>query len=544
MSGESNNGSHGGVINSDEAGEVVRALGTIFSNSFLYGDKHSVTVKAIKDSFAILQVVFGRGVDLAFSIADEELIVNSMTLELKNPLMKTFASRLKDLEVSSFTISSGLKWDDFQKLVVVFNMKGADIAAQGGFPAVVAAQGISGITTKSVIYKAVTEDEVVVNKDDLDEAQKGLSERQSDSVVAFLNGDTGVSGDEASNALKEVADDPQKLSELVLKAAEARKDGSGLENGESFSSAVVGCLRKAYDVLASDKSAKTQKGKKNLQKMLMLLEKEIMDKLRAVAGGADIDDGELVDAIEEMEDELKIDSLASDYMKKRNAIEANESRIIRFIKAKGADRIDATDLKDRLFEGGLDTDGWSELLMKSGIGKAGEGAGAGPGGGLAAMGHLAVLLHEMEQSLADDKAAGGVKGLDKVAKDVRREIEGLVAKTERKILDLVDSMQKENEAEARGLALPQESKMPRRKLMELLAEIGQELCQPLAVINCSVDMLRSGTMGDVTSAQLEMLCLTAESGSRLQVLINKLMKISGVPDTRSPDAGIQQSLYK
>jgi hypothetical protein len=60
------------------------------------------------------------------------------------------------------------------------------------------------------------------------------------------------------------------------------------------------------------------------------------------------------------------------------------------------------------------------------------------------MGHLAVLLHEMENSIsgvAGGDGKVGVEGLDKVAEGVHNEIQGLVSKTEKKILSLVDAMQ-------------------------------------------------------------------------------------------------------
>lgn len=530
----------------DEAGEVVRALGTIFSNSFLYGPEHGVTKKAVEDAFAILQVVFGRGQEVSFNLSDDELIVNGMTLELKNPLMRMLATHLADMEISSFTINHELTKDDFLKLVDLLNQKPTDLVAAGGFPAGVKERGIGGVATKSIVYKAVTEDEVVVSKDALDAAAQGLGEGAQANIIAFLKGDASADEAAVAEGLAAAADDAQKLSELILKAAEVRQQKVDLDDGEDFSSIVVGCLRKAYDVLSQDKSAKTQKGKKNLQKMLMLLEKELLDKLKAVADGADIDDAFITDAIEEMEDELKIDSLASDYMKKRSAIETNENRILRFIRAKGLDKIENTDLKDRLFEGGLDIEGWRELVDKSGISK-GAGFGSGSGGGMEAMGHLAVLLHEMESSISSvgsGQGKAGVEGLDKVAEGVHKEIQGLVAKTEKKILGLVENMQKENEAEIKGEPVPEGKRMPRKKLMEILAEIAQELCQPLAVINCSVDMIRGGCLGEVAPTQVEMLCLAAESGAKLQTLIDKLMKISGVPETRSPDASIQESLYR
>ncbi len=426
----------------------------------------------------------------------------------------------------------------------VLNKKPADLLANGGFAAALAADAIVGVVTKTVIYKAVTEEEIVIHKDAVGGPGGGLGEEATETVLAFLEGDADVSEEDAAKGLAAAAGDAQTVSDLVLKAAEDQQEKGDADGHEEFSSVVVGCLRKAYDLLSSDKSAKTQKGKKNLQKMLKLVEKEILDKLKAVANGASIEDAFVTDAIEEMEDELKIDGLASDYMKKRTAIDSNEKRILRFIRAKGLDKIEDTDLQERLFAGGLDMEGWRELVSKSGIQKGGP-APEGGEGGLEAMGHLAVLLHEMEHSIGGAGAVGaGIEGLDKVAVSVQKEIQGLVQKTEKKIRDLVENMQLENEAEAKGEPVPAGKKMPRKQLMELLAEIAQELCQPLAVINCSVDMIRGGSLGEVSSTQVEMLCLAAESGSKLQTLIDKLMQISGVPETRSPDASIQESLYK
>jgi hypothetical protein len=86
--------------------------------------------------------------------------------------------------------------------------------------------------------------------------------------------------------------------------------------------------------------------------------------------------------------------------------------------------------------------------------------------------------------------------------------------------------------------------VPRKKLMVLLAEVVQELCQPLAVINCSIDMIKSKHLGEVSNAQLEMLDLASTSGERVRLLVDKLLELSGLPRTLTPDSGIQSSLYK
>jgi hypothetical protein len=87
-------------------------------------------------------------------------------------------------------------------------------------------------------------------------------------------------------------------------------------------------------------------------------------------------------------------------------------------------------------------------------------------------------------------------------------------------------------------------RMSRRRLMEILAEMGQELCQPLAVINCTLGLVVSENIGPVTVEQREMLTLAINSEEKLKQLADRLMELSGVPTTLSPDAKIQTSLYQ
>jgi len=121
-------------------------------------------------------------------------------------------------------------------------------------------------------------------------------------------------------------------------------------------------------------------------------------------------------------------------------------------------------------------------------------------------------------------------------------------KTEQKINDLVQVIKAEEEgsgAEGGAGAKPGESKTPmaRKRLMVLLAEVVQELCQPLSVINCSIDMIKSKHLGEVTDPQLEMLNLASISGERVRILVDKLLELSGLPRTLTPNSGIQSSSY-
>ena len=74
-------------------------------------------------------------------------------------------------------------------------------------------------------------------------------------------------------------------------------------------------------------------------------------------------------------------------------------------------------------------------------------------------------------------------------------------------------------------------KLTRKRMLTILAEIVQELCQPLSVINCALGTIGGGHLGDVTTAQADMLQLAGEGAAKIEVLIDNLRNISGLPDT-------------
>ena len=133
-------------------------------------------------------------------------------------------------------------------------------------------------------------------------------------------------------------------------------------------------------------------------------------------------------------------------------------------------------------------------------------------------------------------------------KEASREVDTIVAGTEQKIDTLVETIKADEkvveDAEKKAKKEGKGPVLTRKALLELLAEIVQELCQPIAVINCSTEMIRSKNLGDITDLQKDMLDLVCTSGEKLKQLTDRLLEISGLPSTMSPDEEIQTSLYK
>jgi hypothetical protein len=150
---------------------------------------------------------------------------------------------------------------------------------------------------------------------------------------------------------------------------------------------------------------------------------------------------------------------------------------------------------------------------------------------------------------ADAALAGGAstRELTEALQRVERAILELIRQTERKVGGLVANVEAdrpvveriEREARERGVPLH----VTREALLTGLSEVVQESYQPLSVVDGAVELLRSGRLGAVTDAQREMLDAMADGMGRLGKLVGFLRKISGVPESLTPDKTILGEAY-
>ncbi|MEI6218771.1 MAG: hypothetical protein WCP86_07710, partial [bacterium] len=167
-----------------------------------------------------------------------------------------------------------------------------------------------------------------------------------------------------------------------------------------------------------------------------------------------------------------------------------------------------------------------------------------------AIANLAAILERLALEVVKPEADPTAASAEQLAGDVK-DASDLVATladgTEKKIHSLVDAVTADvgkvgntEEVADKGDVSP---KMSRRQMVVLLAEIVQEICQPLAVIKCSLEMVQMERLGQVTPAQKKMLDLAAQGIVRIGTLAKSLERISGMPTDLEPDSGIQESLY-
>ena len=166
------------------------------------------------------QAEYWRAVDmckeLQFSITEEGLLLNNVGVEQKNPLAKTFVQHLNAREIRNFSIVKGLTYEKFCSLVDVFNEKPDDIRKSGGFATVLSKSGIEGVRAAKISYVQVSEDDVVISKDTLEET---IGDNYDvDRVMDLLRKGKSVSKEDKEAPLSEWADERQHPSAAIPRA--------------------------------------------------------------------------------------------------------------------------------------------------------------------------------------------------------------------------------------------------------------------------------------------------------------------------------------
>lgn len=528
---------------------VARSLGLIFSNISLYGAAHGVTKQSIKNAYTVITNAMEKCNEICFSVAEEQLMLNGREVEQKNPLVKGLVTYLSDREASGFSFIKGLSENEFEEIIKLMALPAEQLKERGGLAAKLRESDVQHMGVKQVVYKAVTEDEVVVSKATFMET--GLA---TEEVLKLLKGEKGLDNEKASDAVRQAAKDPTKLAELIVEAVEEKE--AGRTGAVSFAEVLTGCIRNVFEALIKDESANTKKGKQDIRKILLTLEKELAIKLRELHPQAvEEETGILSEAVEEMVDELQMDTLAAEYQRRRKLVNESEKRLLRYIKSKSTMKIDQSELQRKLVESGLTLEEWNELMVKSGLVEIAASGGVEAVEIVASITNIAKMLSKLSEIAHAGVSSGTVTGeksagnISEVVQELDTEIKKFASRATQSIIALEDVIKLED---TQDLFIPEEqrsevikAKIKRRhRLMELLAEIGQEFCQPLAVIMSVLEMVMSGTFGALTESQTEMLKLASTSSQRLRQLADKLVEISGVPTTLVPDIKLVESLYE
>jgi hypothetical protein len=558
------------------AHEIIRSLSLAFTALITYPPAHKLTVQALDDTVACLRKHLKQARIVNFTVANGILFADGRKIEFRASLIGNLLKRCTEHGVDNFSLTDAMPQAELQTFLGMLAKPPDKSAPPGAFAQSLQSQAVSQIKVRTGKMLLVTDEEVLLPKKEFEE-QLAAAKTPVEEIIAFIRGETIEAPEQAAAALKEMASDSDQLADLLLKATQIAERPAGVEDADTLESIVLGSIRRLCDNLTQSPAARTQKGKRDLQRTLMLLEEKVVERLRSLTGVTD----RLVDAtanlFEEARNDLQVDAIAADYLAKRRAIENAEKKVLSFLKRQGAQEQGlGGQLKEKLAEGGVSPDGWRELVVRSRSGTpgrgrgagpgsgpgeggasgagagAGPGAGPGPGGGETYVEHvqsvntLAMLLTQLDTLINPTRQGADGRPRKDALKDVVHKVDGhldgLVTQAEQRI-EFFAEIARRIQAIEGSTREETEKLLSRREILAILAELVQELRQPLSVLSCANDMILSGWLGDLSEEQRSMISMSASSSQRLAELINKMESISGLPAGTHPNEAIRGFLY-
>jgi hypothetical protein len=508
---------------------ILQVLGRVLNVAAVYGEKHQVTLNMLDEAYAAFEEFFSTRADISLGAFQGSMTVDGRPIHVVGALKKGLEKRLINLNVTALKISSGISRDEFGQLVDMLNQ-----GEEEAFKKALAAAGMTHVGSEDTTYQPVRKNEKVVAVAEKKSLLKGMDDEinayfeaqqrasnsgaQVEQIVAFLKGDIG-GGNEVKSALADAINDPSKLAELILESTAVRQSSQILQ-GETLADVVLGCLRKTYDSLKIQPDYQGEKGQESLKKAMLLLERSVLDRMRSYFGAANpAQDERIKKAVRSMNEDMELEMLAASFMGQRDAVRKSTEKIVSYIKERGVDQA-----KAQLGAADLTPAEWRKMVVQSKRQDHSGGDDAEFSLG-ANLGTLGMVLEKLEALMRTEQPSQSeVAGLIEKA---QANVSGLTEYTEKKINSLSEIIQGEvpEEKTVGGSAI----NMRASDLLATLAEIAQELAQPLTAINTSLEMVLNGYVGEVSDEQKSLLTLANGSGEHMHYLMDQLQAIVGYP---------------
>ena len=538
--------------NSD-AYTIVRWLAFVLANGRVYGLGHKITGQSIADAAQALALFHQRHGDFELAVVDDDFQVGGVSVG--PPIASTIALArcLAGLNAPGLCFQEGITAEDLAAFARMLFLKEEQVRQANGLAGLLSASGLTRIRAVGFSYQRVTEHETVVEEDET--PATGLSAASVAAIRRFLDSGAAAASPVDAESLRQVdLGDDKTVGELARLVAPPETPVP--LSPEALAQQTIERLQRMSDDLLEAPSNQTVKGRRNLRKLITSVEADVTERLQHL--GADIQAVEmLASRVKELIEGLAVDGLVAQYMKLRGELAAKEGKLKRHLRRAGQRGGSEKEIKSRLVSMGLPASILEDLAASAAGGTPDGGAdgagtgtrsggaadGAGTGTGSTASGGQVPAAPEApapETPLTDllrqlQSTAPGDGALPRLVDNILSEMNKTLQQTALRAEAQMETLKRIVMIPA---GRPDNADLSRRQLLILMAELGQELRQPLTVVTGAIDMLLGRFFGPISDEQKPILGMASESNRRLDELISRMIRIAGMPTSLTPDADI------
>ncbi len=528
----------GSGTNQKEIARALSAIGKALSVYTLYGFNHPLSEQTVETTYRDFCRFFDNCALLNIGTVAGRLVVEGLPLEESNSLIKGLERKFIALGITNLTLRSGLTLTDYTRLVELLHQ-----ADRAELDQAIRSSEIGNVSSEEdmeyhLIHKGEHPEswesggDPSGNAPEAEEPAASEEEKPAappepainiEQIVAYLKGESESGNPHVDAEVAKLASDPEKLGQLILESVVMRQAVSSLSETESLADVVLGCLRKTFDDLKHIDAFQKRSGKASMKKAMAVLEKSILDRLQKITGQPDPErDKKIHNAIKNMKMDIDMEGVLEKYTAQSDALQQSQNKIIRYVEKRGVE-----DAKNLLHADEIPDREWRKITVE-GTRKRHKinTVSAGDTGALLTetLSSLASMMEKLETMMPKDNRRDE---LGEILEQVEKDVAGVAARTQKKITDLGKKISEEetDETTVGGAA----QKMSKAQLLGDIAEITQELAQPLTAIDAIIEMILTGFVGNVPEEQRDLLKLAAGSGDHLGYLLEQLKDIVGMP---------------
>ena len=536
-----------------DAYTVVRWLAFVLANGRVYGLAHKITQQSILDAAQALALFHRRHGDFELAVVDDDFQVEGVSVG--PPIASTIALArcLAGLNAPCLCFQEGISAEDLNAFARMLFLKEEQVRQANGLAGLLSASGLTRIRAVGFSYQRVTEHETVVEEDET--PATGLSAASVAAIRRFLDSGAAAASPVDAEPLRQVDLGDDKTVEALARLVAPPETPVPLAP-EALAQQTIERLQRMSDDLLEAPSNQTVKGRRNLRKLITSVEADVTERLQHL--GADIQAVEmLASRVKELIEGLAVDGLVAQYMKLRGELAAKEGKLKRHLRRAGQRGGSEKEIKSRLVSMGLPASILEDLAASAAGGTPDGGAdgagtgtrsggaadGAGTGTGSTASGGQVPAAPEApapETPLTDllrqlQSTAPGDGALPRLVDNILSEMNKTLQQTALRAEAQMETLKRIVMIPA---GRPDNADLSRRQLLILMAELGQELRQPLTVVTGAIDMLLGRFFGPVSDEQKPILDMASESSRTLDDLISRMIRIAGMPTSLTPDEDV------
>ncbi|GEM_PF-1806157 len=514
---------------------VLHSLGYVIANTNLYGIQHKVTQSKKMDSLTLLRNYFKEFGAIDIAMHPDGFLVHNTPIGGQSSPTQLLRGRLSGLGIDNLTLLPELQDVEFDNLINLLAKPSPKVGDTEACLTLIEAARFTNIKTAKYTYQRLAEDETVTTlSDETPDAEAEAAAREAivKQIFSYLTGDAPTDADLSS--LCNRSDTADLLAQGILDAV-----GRSDPNGQATAASLTEALQRACAGMMLNPSSRTQKGRQNVKRILQQVETKLKDQITGNAHAEEASEA-ISTTVEDLTESLEIEGVVTRFIKQKALAQASEERLRRQVRRASKDETDLEVLREKLFAAGLTEDDWETLVIGGDDAPVDDATAREAAAARAA--RLLSLVENLKQ--ASTANADGSRATDTASSQAlilaNQQVNESIGDAHAKIQTLKTLLAHPPHPEHEKSS----NRITKRKLRNVLAELGQELRQPLTVINATISMTlkkhQAEAPDDPVTSLLE---LAASSGDQMDILIERMVEIAGFPKELTPDSAILDSLY-